>query len=549
MQATENTNDAIVFEDRRKVGWQATALIVGGGVLLFIYLIVVMLMFIQPPGNNDSLQHGIYGVLFIMPVLMSMRAWILLARTIRVTIDGQGIRAEGLVGAKSTSWGHVAEVSRKKDQELWDKKKLEVLEIRNAKGKRIFRFTSRLEGFEDLFRVIAQRSEQARGAVTYDPRREDDKASRKEGRLRWVIASICAVGLCLFGWLSVSEIDRHATNKRLQSEGTQTEAQIDRHYLFNGVPRIEYTLVDQFGHGFTNNVLLERWAWDELEYTDTVRVVYLPDRPDSNRPVQGMVEGLTDTKFSIPAGMIATLFCVVGLLVGLIGVKGVKRVDGRIQLQRFGEIEPSDSPPTENTERLGPAIPIEEPPPTDSAQWEGQTSPDKLPKRRAVPLRAGLIAIGVLNLLLGLVGASWHAMRLLLIASLGGKVFELEAGVIEVPKADLLFTAEACVEISLSLLLAVSAIGLFRRMPWGRWSAVTAAAGKLGVLLIALVVLVATFPTDMVGEGAELGDAYLAGWFGGFVVLLATGVYPLILLVVLGRRSAAETFRRSSAEA
>lgn len=540
MQETNDNPDTLVFRNNKNVGLHATLLIVGGGVFLLLGVVWFMMLLITPANSRTGMMPGLIGGLAVVPILLLGRAWIMLSQPARVVLDDAGITIEGRVSSKRLAWAKIADLKRSKQCQFMQNKKLETLDLLNEKGKSLAQLSEEIEAFETLAELIEARSTAARGAPTRDLGRETERKAKEERRNRWLLVVIGGLMTSLFAFVMWMAIDDYTTEQKLDQYAVHTEAAIDRHYLYNGTPRIEYTLTDPSGQTFTRNITMERGAWDELIDMPTVAVEYLADAPDRSRPTIGMVSEIQyPNTLLIPVGVIGTLACAFALVVGVVGVKSVSRENGKFRFKRFGEVEAAD---------IGHGVIVAHPnddqaPPTTA--YDAPSTFEEPPATHA-PIHAtpryGLLAIGILNIALGLIGTLWHSLRLLALAVFGGRIIEMEAGTIEVPIIDALFVVDTGTGAILSLLLGVSAIGILRHKHWGRICALIASVGKLLFILVSLIVMIVMFPTEMVGEGAEHGDAYLAGWLGGTIYHLIMGIYPLIVLVVLGRRGAREAF-------
>lgn len=506
------------------------ALGIAGACLCFVACVLSALaLFLAPPEKMSGFETAVISALAVMTFLSAAYAVAMLRSPVRAVLDDEGIVIEGLVSRRRLAWRQVARLRREKASQLFGGAKLDVLLLCDERGATLASVNSRLERFPDLVADIERRSSLAHGGATYDRGADLERRRRKSLKsLRFVqivLALFWVLSIVLGSW---GILDRR-NEIRLARGGVETDARIVKRWLRGATPRLSYAVAGADGREHTRNTMMTREAWDALEGAGTVRVRTLPDDPDLSRLVAGETE-VNDAGTMMAVGLISAVFWGGLLVFALLGYD-VDIQDGKMRLKRHGEVSDEfERPPP------GPAAPAA-PPPAPAVIVEAESG---APPAVRTGIPGGILAIGVLNLVFGGLGMLGGALQLVsahLVAGLPGATAAFDPA---------LLMAVAGLRIVFSAMMLVSAVGLFLARYWGLRLALLSATGRIALGLVGIASALVSAAGQSGQVGAQ-GDAAFPMGLLGTLLLLGLGlVYPAVVLVVLGRRSARESFGRNA---
>jgi hypothetical protein len=214
-------------------------------------------------------------------------------------------------------------------------------------------------------------------------------------------------------------------------------------------------------------------------------------------------------------------------------ISDIKIENGRLKIIRTNQVElsPAASVLTQSTEGV---YIVNEPTP-EELESALPVSPQRV-------LPGGLKAIGILNIVFGGLGTVWNLGRMLL-AFLVYFNYIPTAENIEM-QIDLAWSVTASGLMALAaFLFVISGIGILALRNWARILAIIAACLKL-ILGTIEVISVALTPIETAADEQR----FITGIVKGFYIfcVLLTIVYPVIVLILLPRRTTRELFKRDA---
>jgi hypothetical protein len=262
-----------------------------------------------------------------------------------------------------------------------------------------------------------------------------------------------------------------------------------------------------------------------------VPVRYIPNEPDWNYLVSGEP---TDH----PTWLLIVLGCVFTgmfgsiVLMNALGFADLSIKNGKMRLIQFGQLEEDfDQPQPSLPRQHATALPIDLAPPSTIAYAAPRAA---LPGTRP----AGITAIAVCAMVFGILGLIFNGCRAGFLIGFAGRTIHVGGSVFVIDPRPGLVTWYA-LDAVLAAMLIVASVGLLKMRRWGRRLAILAAAGQILSTLVSVGVSIhgiAALPRAM-------KPPELVGAAGGIVILLLTAVFPLIVLIVLGRPSVARSFK------
>jgi hypothetical protein len=483
------------------------------------------------------------GGLSVIPVMGIAVAISLLSSPVRVLLDDRGLTIEWLIRRRAFLWNDISEIQLKKVNfsiswlgTFTARKNLpkERLLLLDSNGRMLAQIPASIKPFDVLTREIYSRTTAARGTPTFSAEKQTSReiSSRKKQRIFLFLAGIfiAALGIA-FG--VISSVDDH--NKRLlEKDGRLIEAAVVKHYIYNITPRLKYAFTAPDGREYSKDVMVDRKYWDSVEKDVTVPVRYLPANPDNNKLSSGQIEEFDlPLPLTIVISLVLTVFGLLCITMYFLQISDIKIENGRIRIVRVNQVELSQTvssltEPAAGSPAVRPPAPMEiEPSPPASAETY----------RRALP--AGLKAIGILNIVLGSLGFLWNVGRLLLAYLIASNKIAAAENI--KPQANLawVFAGHGLASL-IAVAFVISGIGILMFLNWARVLAVLAASAKLLLGVIEIISVSLSSP-----ETAGTEQQYITSVvkvFYAFCVFL-TMVYPLIVLVLLLRKSAREPFR------
>jgi hypothetical protein len=277
--------------------------------------------------------------------------------------------------------------------------------------------------------------------------------------------------------------------------------------------------------------MMEQPAWVALEGRTTVPVEYLPTDPAWNRLVAGERKGSSlGGGFLFLSGGLTFLMLVL-VVIAFFGID-LKSEKGVTQLTYRGRVVWQNRP-------AGPPMPfppqaIPPPPPAMTPYFSTPAAPRK---------PAGLIALGVIAIILGLGGVLLAAGRLLVMTMqsvvLGdGRQIEFET----TPWLKAWTAADG----ALALALVVVGVGLIALRRWARSLGIVVAAAQILSGIAGLIMLIVS-AKDVIGDTAGPdAQPLVAGSIGAIIFQLLGLVFPAVLLAVLAKRSTADALTSAS---
>jgi hypothetical protein len=258
-----------------------------------------------------------------LPVMFALGAFsyaVVLFRTPRrIELSLEGILLESPLKRREIPWDQIDRVEIDKKIAFTPGTEVEVLILRDATGAKQAVLSSTITNFVDLServqRIVAKRT----GHPTVNA-----KARRsKRTALFFCAFGTFMVAVSLFvgydGW------NERTNQKLLESEGVDTDATIDKHYLYNGIaPWVEYKFHDAAGREFSRRAMLETPEWQALEGAKTVPVRYVRSNPDYNRVVVGEQSTTEhDPKLMLILAPAVGLFSLLCFVAGILRWKGL----------------------------------------------------------------------------------------------------------------------------------------------------------------------------------------------------------------------------------
>jgi hypothetical protein len=542
------------FRSTRKIALQVT-LALAGSLLTIVMMGVFFFLTVLLNNPKPGMMPGLIGGMGVVPVMGISFSIYMLKRPVRVILEPQGLTIEWLVGRKSFSWDDIARIEPGEVSGLWQnwmgslssKKNVpkECLRLFDRDGRKVAEFDNDIESFAELSREIYSRSSISQGVSTFDMEEHTARQIKKQkkNRLAMIFIGLFMVtGGIAFG---ITTFVGEHNKRQLEEHGQIVQAIVSRHFIYNITPRIEYTFTAADGQTYSKDVIVERDYWEGLEENGAVDVKYLPSNPKRSRLVFGQVE-INELPFSL--GVVMSLFLTgLGLFctgMYFLGISDIKFEDGKFRIVRIGQIEQS-AVTAALTETIDDTQPGREPTSEDI-----EVEPD-IPYAVSMPaetltadesrLPAGLKAIGILNIVFGGIGVLWNGFRIILVCLLGSVPIRPFEGVEFT--GDLFWAiASHSIGILIGLLLLISGCGILAFRNWGRILAMVSALGKIVHGTTGLILM---YMGDF--EMPDSEKQFVFNTTRIFIVfcILLTMIYPVLLLVLLQRRSIREVFREA----
>lgn len=524
----------------------------GAGVLFLLLLgIHFFLMLLSPNTKGSAMLPAVSSGLGVMAIFGIGYAIYLLRCPKRVITGTEGMRVEWLIKQGYWRWEEIAEVRDNKVTVLGGffgggrkaSTEREVLEIYDRRGKLLAKLTDELEDFGKLAEQIREYSSQAQGHSTYDAAAE---AQRKEVRtrksLRW--AGVFGLFLMMLSLaLGIAFYQELKVNQMLEREGERIQAKVLRHYIYNVTPRLEYEYTDGQGNRYQEDVMMNRRSWDLLGEQPTVEIIYVPSEPEHSRLVEGQEEESLNLPPALQIVLVAAAFGFGAILLGCwrLGISDIKIEGGKIRIVRIGQVLQEAGLVAAESANTWPASGVG---PEAAAASRKTTAAKETAMVNMKPreLPGGLQAIAILNGIFGGLGVLVNITRLflLLVLVLMGRE-TIAMGPVQV----VIDTGLGAFANGIVLLLAgglmISVFGLWRRKNWGRWMALWASAGLILAAVIEIIIIVQGMG-NIEGLNEQERFGVQIGMAAAIFVKLLVMAYPVVVLVVLGRRSAKEIF-------
>ena len=542
------------------VGWQAAGALALGGLLAVMILVRFALLLAADaaaPSRGGGMESGWVGGLGAGAFFLLAYGFSLLRRPVRARLNDHEIVVEGFVSRRAVPWKKVAQLRRDKKTESLGQETVDVLVLLDEKGKPLAKLAGGFLNFAALVADVEARSAAARGAPTYDRGADLARKTAARRRSRWKTAALAGV-LTAFGVAAVSwGAYDWRKDRAIQRDGVEVQAKLDRHYMVRVTGRIEFSFTDPAtGRRVSRETSLEPDDWRALAGRKTVQVRYVPSNPDWNR-VAGESAREGSPLLMVVLGSGLTLLFATMLLFTALGYSDITVKDGKLRVKRYDDVDDALEPgatmprlPAYLTHLpVSPAPPVSVAPAAPPA-WPqpylypgGYSAP--LPYAPPPPHPAGIHVVAVLNLVFGLIGVLLNGLRALMVYWKAGQVIRVGSAAIVVQDNPLVI-AGLVGDCLLAAALAVSAIGLFRLKAWGRRLALAAAGLQLlsSAVVLALEIRDAAALSELTGADYRHAVAQLAGRLTGVVI---GAVYPAIVLVVLGRKTAGTAFQGSDA--
>ena len=533
------------FRNSQKVGLQVTVAL---GVSVFMIIILALNMFVMfLSSKHSSVAPGLIGGLSVIPIMGITTAIFLLKSPVRIILDDQGLTFEWLIRRKTFLWGEISEIQLKEVDfsTTWasaftgkKNQPKERLLLLDRNGKKFAEIPANVKPFDVLVREIHNRTSAFKGASTFsiDKQKSLEKSSHTKKRRLLLVAGIplAALGIAVGIMTFVTEHDK----RLLERDGRIVEAVIARHYIYNITPRLEYTFTAPDGRSYSQNIMVERNYWDQIENSKTVPVKYLPSKPENNRLVTGQIDS-ADLPFplSIALSLLITVIAFGCILMYFLRISDIKFENGRFRIIRENQIELSptasslvETPRSPYVANI-PAYQEPQPSPIVSAQPSGISHQRKPP--------GGLKAIGILNIVLGGLGFLWNSARFFIAYLIAYQPVAVSENIELKANPAWILTGHG-LSVMVAFAFVLSGIGILTFQNWGRILAIISACSKLllGSIEIISLLLVGSGVTD----SEQQFIASVATAFYMFFVLL-TMVYPVIVLVLLRWSSTREAFR------
>ncbi|MBI1785757.1 hypothetical protein HYR69_11490 [Candidatus Sumerlaeota bacterium] len=538
----------LVFTNPAKIGLYAT-LSLGLAALLFIIIIVTFfLSLLVPNGPGPGLFPGLMGGQMVGVMFLSAYGINLLGVPIRITLGAEVLTVEWLISRKSFNWNQIAEL-RRTSSGTWGalgsggrKKKLpDPLLLLDDKGKTIAKLSGEILNAQGLISEIERRSSLARGASTFH-REEQIARHLKEQRKKAIKTAVLGAILLFMGLAAGGSLYwEHRKEMRLQAEGIVAEAKVLRHFKFNITPRLEYEFSDERGNAHRKDVEMKLDAWEAAEGEKTIPIKYLADDPETSALLSG---GQKRQDVPFPLIMLSA-----GLMVGLgaasigmyfIGIADIKMDGGKLKIVRMGDVDASML--EMGTGAAAPPIPA----PFSIPPQALATSPS--PPGTLPP---GIKAIAIFNILFGLLGMLFNGFKILIVFFIHARGGAVEVGhgeAIQLNAATegyLLAVMEHAANFFLAMTLIVSALGFFFARHWARIVAMIAGSGQIIMSLLSVAGTI-IWSSNMENLSQETQFAMQVGTSGAMFIAVLGMIYPLVLVVLLSRRSTREVYEQAA---
>jgi hypothetical protein len=298
-------------------------------------------------------------------------------------------------------------------------------------------------------------------------------------------------------------------------------------------PYVEYESTDQAaGSMQRREVMVTPATYDALAMRPTVTVEYLRSKPSWNRLAGGLESGerAFGGVFLLLTGGMTLVLATIGVLTFL--GYDIRTENDKTKITRHGQPLGRDADVAPSAPTAPPAV---APPPIASAV--------QVPLAPAKPV--GLIALGIVAIVFGLIGLFLGVVRVVLmrlgtIELANGRFIEFDSAPWRI--------AWTLADTALAAALVVVGIGLILTRRWSRTLGLLVAALQLLSTIGNFVVIIMTMFQAPEIEGAE-GVRQSANHLAAAVGTLLGGVLPLVMLLVLSRRSTVEALADLSTRA
>ncbi|MHC4758168.1 MAG: hypothetical protein ACYTE8_05900 [Planctomycetota bacterium] len=539
------------FRNPMKVGLYVTLALTGSVLTIIMLAITFFLMLLS--NKSSPFMPGLMGGMSILPIMGISIAIYMLRMPVKILIHEQGLTIEWLIKRKLFYWNEIAKIELKDvdfARTWWGsftgKKGVpkECLVLLNCNDGKIATIGGDIENFHTLVQEVHNRTSVSQGVSTFNARTQISRQAKKLKANRitiFVLGLFFAIGGTAFGIMSI--VEEH--NKRmLDNEGQLIEATINRHYMYNITPRIEYTFTAPDGLVYSQNVMVEREFWDSLEENGTVTVKYLPNNPKNNKLLTGQAESM-DPPFvlCITASIGVTTLGIICLGMFAFRISDIKFENGRFKIVRTDYVELSDTAKTlidnnEHTETT-------EEPQSLILETETVNVYANIPHKsnniiQTNKLPGGLKAIGILNIFFGSLGLLWNILRIILAC-----VFIIRPVTVfenmQIQPTNLVYTfLSHGLFVLAAFLLVLSGVGILFLKNWGRILGIAAACGKI---VLSTIELILTFFMNAELFSNEQQFSFNVGRAFIVFVILLTIIYPLVVFVILLHKSTRQAFK------
>jgi hypothetical protein len=543
--------EPLEFRNSRKIGLDVTLALVASAVALVIIAVSFFLMLLSD--KHSPMMPGIIGGMCVIPIMGISFAVSLLKKPVRVLLYDDGLAIEWLMSSRKVSWHEVNEIELRLAgfAENWfgsltGKKNAGArrLVLLDANARTIAQIGSDMENFQSLARQINTRSSAARQTSTFDVAGQTSRKLKSKRRQR-VLLFFIGLFLSSIGiGVAIMSLHDYRSAQLLRDKGVTVEASINRHYKYNITPRIEYSFTAPDGQTYKKDVMVERGYWETLEQAQTVPVKYLPDNPENNKLVTGQIESISvPPALAVVLSLLVTGMGILCLAMYFLRISDIKFKDGKFEIVRTDDAElPSvEAILAGHDETLPDDVPLMKDDSEDSQPAHPVIVEESQPGSTGHATPAGLKAVAVLNIIFGGAGVVWNAGRFILAILFTSGVVPLPDNY-QVPEGISWVYFSHALAMLVSLLLAISGVGILSLRNWGRIVALFAAYGKLFLGALEIVLIAISTP-----ELADNEQKFVFGVTRAFYIfwLVLAMVYPAVLVYLLQRSSTRRIFRAS----
>jgi hypothetical protein len=509
-----------VYTARESVGVQA-GLCLAGGIGLILIMLALFIFGIALPKDafDDKFLPGIIGGTSIIWLGLIARGIFLLRSVTQVIVDANGVHLQGFISRRSVRWDEIDHIQVDKRQGLMGGASQRVITLLDARGKMIAQIPETIGEFETLGNEIAERSTAVRGHSTYDTAADEQRQSKHQLRKMRLIAVLCAFLALGMGAGFIFGLNEELHLRRYDKEGVKVEATVVRRYMLRVTPYVEYSFKDEAGRMHSRSVMMKQPDWEDLVYAKTIPVEYLKSDPEWNRPVSGEDE----THFGGFVWLIGAmaLFFAIFTVTSFLGYD-LKSEDGVTRLTRAGKTLKQWGPPKM---KPTPTVGLHDESAVILEEDESPVAPMTTPQILQPPKPRGLLVLGILAIVFGSLGAGLNLLRVAILHNLS------------------LLAVWSGVDALLAIALIVVGAGLVGMHLWSRGFGIVVAALQIVSSVASLVYLIVTSvrAPEAPGEQAMIETAARIGAGAGVVV---GAIFPIVLLVILFKRSTADAMRR-----